>query len=320
MHNVTLQINLSPSDIAYAHLTVPNLVTAHRANVDETLAIVDCCRPQKTKIIDPDIRFPEPQFSQKVQKIVRIAEELKAKGYLDRIVYLHPGNSLQPVIARKYLGNWVNETHDYGACALMSYLAAFEATTTSYLIHYDADMLLYQAPNYDWSVEAKYLIDKYPQAVAASPRISPPFHQENHLPDAPSVHEGRPLIPVKGGWCNDWFSTRCFLVDKEKLNRYLPLIQGRLILQTLAIKYLNRGYPRSPEIMLFQRIGRAGGWRLNLKSEQAWLLHPATKPPRYLELLPKIQQLVMKNQVPVEQKGQADINLSAWEKLFETSA
>jgi hypothetical protein len=128
------------------------------------------------------------------------------------------------------------------------------------------------------------------------------------------------LIPVKGGWCNDWFSTRCFLMDKEKLNRYLPLIQGRLILETLAIKYLNRGYPRSPEIMLFQRIGRAGGWRLNLKSEQAWLLHPATKPPRYLELLPKIQQLVMKNQVPVEQKGQADINLSAWEKLFETSA
>jgi hypothetical protein len=320
MHNVTLQINLSPGDITYAHLTVPSLVTAHRANVDETLAIVDCCRPQKTKIVDPDRRFPEAEFSRRVEKISLIAEELKATGYLDRIVYLYPSNSLQPILSRKYLGNWVNETHDYGGCALMSYLAGFEAVTTRYLIHYDADMLLYQVPNYDWSVEAKYLIDKHPQAVAASPRISPPFSKEKNLPDAPSTYEGRPLVTVEGGWRNDWFSTRCFLIDREKLNSYLPLIQGRLLLETLATKYLNRGYPRSPEIMLFKRLGAGGGWRLNLKSEQAWLLHPATKPPRYIELLPQIQELVSNNQVPIEQKGQADINLSAWEQFIAKSA
>jgi hypothetical protein len=54
MHDVTLQINLSPGDIAYAELTLPALVQAHRANVDEVLAIVDRCRPQKTKIVDPE--------------------------------------------------------------------------------------------------------------------------------------------------------------------------------------------------------------------------------------------------------------------------
>ncbi|MBD2521547.1 hypothetical protein [Nostoc sp. FACHB-133] len=319
MHNVTLQINLSPGDINYAHLTVPNLVTAHRTNVDETLAIVDCCRPQKTKIINPSHRFPETEFSQRVEKITLIAEELKAQGYLDRIVYLYPGNSLQPLLSRKYLGNWVNKTHDYGGCALMSYLAAFEATTTRYIIHYDADMLLYQAPNYDWSVEARYLIDQHPKAIAASPRISPPFNKDKNILDAPSIHEGRPLIPVDGGWRNDWFSTRCFFMDNEKLNTYLPLIQGRLLIETLLVKYLNRGYPRSPEIMLFKRIGGAGGWRLNLKSEQAWLLHPATKPPQYIKLLPQIQEFVMKNQVPLEQKGEADINLLAWENFLTTS-
>jgi hypothetical protein len=320
MHDVTLQINLSPGDIAYAQLTVPALAEAHRVHVDETLAIVDCCRPQKTKIVDPERRFPEAEFQQRVEKICAITEDLKTKGYLDRIVYLYPNNSLQPILARKYLGNWVNETHDYGGCALMAYLAAFEVTTTRYLIHYDADMLLYQASDYDWSVEAKYLMDKEHKVVAASPRISPPFRQDKNLADAPSLHEGRPLFPVEGGWCNDWFSTRCYLIDKDKLNSYLPLIQGRLLLETLAIKYLNRGYPRSPEIMLFKRVGRAGGWRLNLKSEQVWLLHPKTKPPRYIELLPQIQQHILKGQVPVEQRGYADINLSAWENFLAQSS
>ncbi len=320
MHDVTLQINLSPGDINYALITVPTLVNAHRSYVDETVAIVDCCRPQKTKIVDPKSRFGEPEFSQRVEKICAIAEELKIKGYLDKIIYLRPGNSLQPILSRKYLGNLVKETHDYGGCALMSYLAAFEVTTTRYLIHYDADMLLYQAPDYDWSTEARKFMDKDSKAVAASPRISPPFSKEKNLPDAPSVHEGRPFIPVEGGWRNDWFSNRCYVIDKDKLFSYLPLIQGSLLLETLLVKYLNRGYPRSPEIMLFKRVGGAGGWRLNLKSEKAWLLHPATKPSDYIELLPKIQKAVLQGRVPVEQRGYADINLSAWKDFLTNSS
>jgi len=320
MPDVTLQLNLSPGDVAYAAITVPYLVEAHRANVDEKLAIVDCCRPQRTKIIDPDVRFPEAEFSQRVEKICAIAEDLKAKGYLDRIVYLRPGDRLFPLLSDKYLRNLVQETHDYGACALMSYLAALEIPQTRYILHYDADMLLYQAANYDWSVEARHLMDKQDKAVAASPRISPPFSKEKNIPDAPSLHEGRPLSQVEGGWRNDWFSNRCYLIDKEKLSSYLPLLQGRLLLETLAVKYLNRGYPRSPEMMLFRRIGGAGGWRLNLKSEQAWLLHPATKPPRYIELLSLIQDAVQQGKVPAEQKGYADINLSAWENFFVGSS
>ncbi|NMF60427.1 hypothetical protein [Pseudanabaena yagii] len=316
MNDVTLQINLSPGDINYVNLTVPYLVKSHRENVHEVLAVIDCCRPQKTKIVDPDQRFPETEFRKKVEKISSIAEELKSQGYLDRIIYLYPNNSLQSIISKKYLGNLIRETHDYGGCALMSYLAAFEVINTRYIIHYDADMLLYQAPNYDWSIEAKNIINKYPKAVAASPRISPPFNKYRNTVDAPSMHEGRQFSSVEGGWRNDWFSTRCFLMDVEKLHSYLPLIQGGQIIETLAIKYLNRGYPRSPEIMLFERLSKAGGWRLNLKSQKAWLLHPSTKPSRYIELLPQIINSVQEGKIPEPQQGYADINLAAWENFF----
>jgi hypothetical protein len=152
--------------------------------------------------------------------------------------------------------------------------------------------------------------------VAASPRISPPFAEQTKLPDAPSLHEGRPLTAVNGGWLNDWFSTRCFLMDKEKLSRYLPLIKGRMLWETLAVKYLNRGYPRSPEILLFRRVGEAGGRRLNLSSNDAWLLHPHTKPDSYVTMLPKIMEAVRTGSVPEEQCGCPEVNLSAWQKFL----
>jgi hypothetical protein len=180
-------------------------------------------------------------------------------------------------------------------------------------------MLLYQAPNYDWSVEAKYLMDVEDKAVVASPRISPPFSKEKNISDAPSLHE--PWIPtsVGDGWRNPWISARCYFIDKNKLSKYLPLLQGRILLDTLLVKYLNRGFPRTYEGMLSNRITRAGGWRLDLKSEQAWLLHPGTKPPRYFELLPQIQQAIKQGTVPDEQKGYADINHDAWEKFITQS-
>jgi len=315
MHDTTLQLNLSPGDIKYAHITVPALVNSHRYSVREVLAVVDCCRPQKTKLVDPDKRFPELVFAQKVEKISAIVEDLKNKGYIDRVVYLTPGHPLQRTISEKYLNGYVNETHDYGGCALMSYLAAFELTTTQYIIHYDADMLIYSEPGYDWAIEAKTLIDNEPKAVAATPRISPPL-PENVSVDAPSLHEERPLSSVEGGWRNDWFSTRCFLMDINKLSNYLPLMQGRLLLETALVKLLNRGYPRSPEIMLFKRIGFSGGWRLNLSSRKSWLLHPKEKPERFLNLLPQIQSSIGYGLVPKAQKGYADIDLAAWEEYF----
>jgi hypothetical protein len=324
MHDVTLQINLSPGDINYANLIVTGLVETHRASVDEAIAIVDCCYPQSGKHVRSDRKLSEAEFSHRVEKIGAIAENLKTKGYLDRIVYLKPNSALQKTLSHKYLGNWIHETHDFSGCGYMSYLAAFEVISTRYLLHYDGDMLLHQTPGYDWSVEAKNLISKESNAVAATPRISPPFVNQANISDAPSLdktmHQTHPLRPVEGGWADDWFSTRCYLLDREKLFGYLPLLQGWFLINTLAARYLRRGYPRTCEMMLCKRIGSVGGWRLNLATEKAWLLHPAIKSPRALELLPKIQQSVQLGKFPDEQKGFVDIQLPAWESYLTSTS
>ncbi len=149
--DTSLQINLSPGDVSYAERTVPDLVRAHRANMDEVFVIVDCCRPQRTKAFDPDKRVPQPAYAERAERICAIADAFRRDGLVDRVVELHPGDPLFPLIARKYLCNLIHDTHECGGTALMSYFAAFELTRSRYLLHYDADMLLFQAAGYDWS-------------------------------------------------------------------------------------------------------------------------------------------------------------------------
>jgi hypothetical protein len=276
--------------------------------------VVDCCRPQRTQAVDPDIRFPRAEFEQRVRRIGELAEELHQAGHVDRVVYLRPGDELLAHLCRKYLARWVRGvTHDVHGCALTGYLAGLELPATRYVVHYDADMLLHQAAGFDWGAHALDLLQGHPAAVAATPRISAPFAHLDGAPDGPSRREGRPFSPVRGGWRNDWFSTRCFLMDRHKLACYLPLLRGRLWLEVLARKLLNRGYPVAPEILLFRRLGPAGAWMLNLGTEKAWLLHPAQKPPRYLELLPAILDAVHRGQLPDDQRGHPNVRLAAWE-------
>lgn len=317
MHNVTLQFNLSQGDTPFARQSIPSLVEAHRKNVDEIIAIVDCCRPQRTRMIDQDHLFSESEYNQRLKGICAIAEELKNKGYLDRIIYLRPDDTILAVLSRKYLRNIIHETHDYRGAPIMSYLLAWEVCATRYLLHYDADMLLYQALGYDWSVEARRLMDKEPKAIAATPRVSPPFSKEKGIPDCPSLEKGGILaLPVEGGWRIIWFSARCILIDLNKLHSYLPLIKGRYLIEVLLRKYLNRSYPPALEMMLFRRALQIGGWRFDLKSEQAWLLHPEDKSLRYLELLPRIERAILQGKVPLEQRGYENVKFSIWEDFL----
>lgn len=322
MAGITLQINLSPGDIPYAEVLVPALVGAHPRSVEERLAIVDCCRPQRTQLVDPEMRFQEPEFSRRVERICAIAEDLRKSGYFDRIVYLRRGSPLFATLARKYLRGLIRETHDCWACALMAYLAAFETPTTRYVLHYDADILLHQEPGFDWSTVARDLMDEHPRALMATPRVSPPPRDAANGTDIPSQHNSGGILlgSEPAFWRVLWFSTRCFLLDRRKLEEFLPLLRGRFLGETLLRKWLKRSYPPSPETMLFRSAGEAGAWRMDLRTPRAWLLHPLDKSSRFLNLMPRLLEAVQKGYLPDEQRGWEDLRLPAWETYLGTAS
>jgi len=308
----TLQINLSPGDVRYAELTVPALIEAH-PEATERLLVVDICRPQKTGIVDPDKRFPEPAYSHRVTRICEIANHFLSAGAVDRVEILEPAFSLKSELSRRYLANIVTETHDYGGCALMAYLAAFELCQTPWLVHFDADMLIHRAGDSAWVQEAAEAVIADPNIVAAAPLSSPPQGDNQSLP---SQDERLGHFPHPAGWLSHWFSTRCYLFHIERLQSELPLLQGRILWETRMAKWLRRGYPRSPEIMLFRRMQSAGKFRLTLQSQHTWLLHPVDKNEQFIELLPRLVDSVKRGEFPAQQAGHQDIVNSLWQNYL----
>lgn len=312
---ITLQINLSAGDLAYAALTVPRLVRAH-PRAAHRLAVLDICRPQRTRIFDPETRLPEPAFSERARQMRELAHELLAAGWFDELVVLEPNSPRFAELAQRYTARGMTETHDYGGCANMAYWAGIDAPRTRFVLHYDADMCLHHAAGFDWTDEALRVWPAYPRAIFATPRVSPPGFARTPADDAPSLHEGRPAQRVRDGWLNDWFSTRCFLLDRERLAPHLPLMRGRLGWEYRLRRLLNRGYPPGPETLLFRALGARGGLRLNLADERAWLLHPNSKPPAYLALLPELLASVSAGRIPDAQRGRSEIDVSAWQAFL----
>jgi hypothetical protein len=309
MHNTTLQINLSPGDVNYANLTVPALINHHR-NIKDRLLVVDCCRPQKTKLVDPDTKYPLNIFQQNVERITAISEQFLKSGLVTDVYYLKPGDILFKHLSKKYLNGVYDCTHGAGGTANMGYWAGIELPRTKYVLHYDGDIILYQKPGYFWHEDALGYLNEAEDNVFATPRLCPPL--AGAAIDMPSIQEGRPYTSHPGYWKNDWFSTRHFLADKEKLDRYLPLVRGKLRMELFVRKYGRRAFPLDPEIVLFRSLPPRGGRKITLKSLDAWITHPLNKPQSFLDILPQMISTVAEGKYPDEQRGHENIIPDAW--------
>src|SRR5262245_377693 len=309
---ITLQINVAAVDLPYAAHIVPALARSHRAAGREILLTVDATKPQKTGQTNPAARCPELQSSRDVDALQALGDSLVRDRTIDRVLTLMPGDPWLAEVARKYSGRWIPESHDYGGRPITGYWAGIEAAKTRYVIHYDGDMFLHQDPGFDWAEHAIPFLEQQPDAVSATPRLAAPYASRIPYGDSASSHEGVALAPVEGGWKQYFFSTRVFLIDRQKFERYLPLARGQILAEQLAVKWLRRGFPRSAEKMYWTTVGGAGGYRLVLSTENAWVLHPPWKPEWYAGLVPAIVECVANNRVPDAQLGKTELQTDAW--------
>jgi len=310
---LTLQVNLAVSDRTYAEHVVPALAKSHRAAASEIIVTIDFTKPQKTKLTDPAVRCKEPEFTSQLEALRVLAESWQRDRLIDRVLCLRSEDPWLKDVTRKYSGRWLPETHDYGGRPITGYWAGIEAARTRFVVHYDGDMFLYQEPGFDWAAHAIQFLAKQEFALSASPRLTPPYASRIPYGDYASIHEGMWMCPAEGGWKQYYFSTRAFVVDREKLERYLPLGRGAILREQLAVKALRRGFPRSAEKMWWSTTGKEGAYRLILSTDKAWVLHPSWKPPEYPALVPAIIACVAANRVPDAQLGQSELDVEAWQ-------
>lgn len=298
--DLTLVINLSAGDACYAELTVGALAKAHREQAKEIIIILDDTKAQYSGFYEHKKRYQQPEFSENLEKVAGISKYLKSLGLIDQIIYVSHyciGKNLN----KKYLNNWVKETHDFRGAPITAYLVGFEVCKTQFMVRYDGDMLLHQSTQ-DWVIKGIGLLQKYTDCIAVSPR------------SAPSVPNQQAIIEIDPTY---WFSTRCTLFDRFKILTKTPFICGKYRYELSMRKWTGKTYPPALETMLFHRLKDCGMKNYYILNNNCWLLHPEKKNKLFVELLPEIISEVEKGNYPAEQANVETLKLDAWEKYLQ---
>jgi hypothetical protein len=345
--DLTLQLNLCAGDLAYAESTVPALVATHRPDVAEVLVVADACRPSSTPWLHAGSRFPAGEFEGRVARLRELCAGLQARGIVDRVVWLEPRADALRTLNARYTGIATARSHDHLGHAFSAYFLGWDSPRTRYVAHFDADIVLWQQPGFSWLRAAVAALTRDETLLAASPRIAPPLADANRMVNVEAAGSGWlpswPLDRVPVGWRSPWFSTRCHVMDRERLGRVLPLgakrgarNEGRAAsidrlltpLYSLGFPGRSRGrvggalrgripaFPLPPEVLLHEHAQARGFECLYLDDPRAWFIHPDTKPEIFLRLLPRLlSAATQRGEVPPAQRGVSGVQFAAWEKF-----
>lgn len=355
---LTLQINVCAGDLPYCELTVPALIKTHRRDAQEIVIVADCCRPQGSPYVHRPSRFPESAFDAKVARLRALVERWASERTVDRVEYLEPDPDALRELNKKFSGTPTAWSHDHLGHAFSAYFAGWNCANTRYVLHFDADILLYQSRGFSWSRTAIELLNDDPSLLSVSPRIAPALGESGQMVRSDVAGSGWlptwRLDSTPGGWRSDWTSTRCHLVDIERLKQLLPLRSSRgaaadsidhglNALASLAFRSsfwtapvpasgLSRfphqiarrmarefpQFPLPPEVLLHQHCAKRGVNSFYLNDSRAWYVHPDSKPTEFLMLLPKMLAAVSQGRFPEAQRGLSGIQFDAWQ-AFDVS-
>lgn len=357
--DVTLQINVCAGDVTYCEQTVAALVETHRRKVREVVVVMDCCRPQSTPFVHRPSRFPQVPFAGRIQQLEAQCARWMKDGVIDRVARLEDDSTHLCRLNQKYSGVCTAFSHDHLGHASAAYYLGWDAARTRYVLHFDGDILFHQQPGHNWVGQAIATLEEDVHRLAVSPRIAPPPTRStaDTLVDLRKMPQCGwmstwPLEPVAEGWSSPWFSTRCHLLDRERLATMLPMTpvrgqaayrrshrvnallaplfaarcwtlpvpeRGPMNLVMRAIRKMGFSvpeFPLPPEVLMHELNQRLGARVIYLKDPKAWFIHPHSKPEIFHRLLPALLKSVAGGEFPAAQGGMCDIDFAAWESFL----
>jgi hypothetical protein len=297
-----LSILVSRIDTPFMLRTVPHIVRACRYPFTRRVLVVDTAPLGRRYARRPNIGSPED--------LQRCCRELVAAGVMDDVAPIEYSTDYRRRMYRKHFAGLMRQTHSSGGYPILGSIFAVEESRADYLVHFDSDIMLYQAPGYNWIDEGIRLLQQHQDLLAVLPRSGPPA-PDDRLHQQEETGESYERDP-RGLFTFHTFTSRVFLIDRRRFERVLPL-RSRLPLVPLLRNYFARTNTMPEwEVMVGYRLREVGMIRADLATQQAWTLHPDDRGDRFEHALPDILARIEAGEYPPEQGGRYDLVLDRW--------
>lgn len=297
----TLSINICLTDLPYLSYIVPHIVKACRYPFAEKMLVIDTA-PMKG-------RYKNGATLPSMSELEAAAQCLVEQGYIDAVVKVDYSPSVRDKIIKKHLGYSLWETHDFRDAPIYAYLFAYEAAKSDYFLHFDADMLLYQAEGYNWIEEGIKYLKQCPEILTITPLAGPP-NADLSLKQRDTEY----AYNEKGFFTFKVFTARRYLLDRHRFDSFLPLPVSYISKKRELASWLTRRSAMERwEGMITNKLHATQYIRADIASPKAWTLHALEHNAKFLELLPYIIKQVEAGSFPQEQAGDYDLQLELWQ-------
>ena len=162
----TLSIMVSRPDVRFMMHTIPHLVRMCNYPFLERVLVIDTASLAPRYQSDPNLAT--------MGKLRDCCAELVAEGVVDRLIDINYSRAFHQWAYKKHFGRPLRDTHDSRGGPLLGSAFAIEDARGDCFLHFDSDILLYQAPGHNWIADAISMIQSHWDLLFLAPRPGPP--------------------------------------------------------------------------------------------------------------------------------------------------
>ena len=295
MTECTFSMLAGPGDISHVERILRHLLKMCAFDFREVIVVEDDC-PKKGRSTNDGRRLHE------------VMERLRRDGLVSRSVLLSSLDRDRTRLSTKHFGSVLPSARDYRGVPLFGWVAGLEAARTDFLVHFDSDVLLHQQTGFSWIEAGAKLIAHDSHVMFVSPLPGPPTTDgglRGQLVD--------PIIDRDGNFRFKTFSSRRFLVSKQRFEKMLPTPGDWMSIQNRALMRLGfRNRLVTWEECVSRALQKSEFDRVHLRCPQAWAIHCLDHGQEWLARLPGIIARIEAGDYPAAQAGHYDLILSAW--------
>ncbi len=296
--DVTLQINLAPTDLPHARHIVPHQLRQWAGQVNEVLLTLDLHRSRG--------RF-SAAWTERLPGMRQLLADLCAEYPHAHVCEEDYSEAMRMRLAESFFGRRRPPEKDWNGGPFYSYFYGLQCAQHDYVLHMDSDMM-YGGGSQTWVAEAVRLLAEHSMVVACNPLPGPP------TTDGALRSQTLDPFPYSSiAYSVPRLSSRIFLLDRARFHRLfpaIPLLAAPTRLRAWQARLEGNPPFGLPEETISLMMMKQHILRVDFLGEAPgmWSVHPPYRSAEFYARLPELIACIEAGDVPERQRGVHDMN------------